>query len=499
MTVKKMLYEAEKYYHNKEYEKALDLYIKLEKEKYNNKHIITTIANCYDAIGAKEKALEYYIKAYKNNKKSIGALSNLSIVYYEIDDLRQAKYYAQQALCLDASNVSALVILGNVYFQCNDYSKSVEYYEKAYRIDEMNYINCINLANNYQKLGNNDQAIEFAKKAINIESNKVDAYNIIANIYQEEENDDLALEYFKKSLDIAPKDVWTLNYISQVYQRKENVSQALKYALDAVNLSKGDNDQHTNMGYMLYELLPLNKPECIKYAKLWSEKYNNNPLVKYMHNAILEEKDIKKADGEYVKYIFDIFADDFDEILAGLEYCVPELVNVALQNHMTKKKMKILDAGCGTGLCGQYLKKHSKLWSLHGIDISKEMLRKAKERKLYNKLFEEDLLHFLHNNKTKYDLIVSADVLTYFGDLKDIFLGFNKSLAKKGMIIFSVTRTDQDENYILHPSGRFKHSKKYVEKLLEASGFAIISFSKEHLRNEGDDKVMGYIVVAVKK
>ena len=51
-----------------------------------------------------------------------------------------------------------------------------------------------------------------------------------------------------------------------------------------------------------------------------------------------------------------------------------------------KKNLKLLDFGCGTGLLGQVLKEKFGFNNLVGLDVSEDMLEKAKQKAIYNKL-----------------------------------------------------------------------------------------------------------------
>ena len=62
-------------------------------------------------------------------------------------------------------------------------------------------------------------------------------------------------------------------------------------------------------------------------------------------------------------------------------------------------KEKILDVGCGTGLSGFSLRKFG-FKNIDGLDLSKEMLKIASDKKIYKMLFNLDL-----NNISNFVLI----------------------------------------------------------------------------------------------
>lgn len=124
--------------------------------------------------------------------------------------------------------------------------------------------------------------------------------------------------------------------------------------------SGGEEAQQINFGYLLYEST-LEKQDSLlrEYALKWLEKYPDNQVAQHMGNAVLNRAVRPRANDEYLKNIFDIFAPDFEQVLTGLDYRAPELIRCLLEEIYGSKKsprLRILDAGCGTGFCGGFLK-----------------------------------------------------------------------------------------------------------------------------------------------
>lgn len=109
------------------------------------------------------------------------------------------------------------------------------------------------------------------------------------------------------------------------------------------------------------------------------------------------------------------------------------------------------------GLCAPFLKKYASWHGLEGVDLSSGMLAEAARKKLYARLYCQELCAFLSGHKKRYDLIAAADVLTYFGDLDSVFAGFAFALKKNGRIIFTVTQNVYDDSdWYLHLSGALR-------------------------------------------
>lgn len=201
--------------------------------------------------------------------------------------------------------------------------------------------------------------------------------------------------------------------------------------------------------------------------------------------------------GEMAAAIFDKFASDYDEVLASIGNRGPELIGKMLEQlpMARKRSLEVLDAGCGTGLCAEFLKPYSK--SLHGADISVPMLEKAKKRKVYDWLTRTDLNEAATIPSGPFDLIVLADVLIYFGNLKPVLTPLVKRLKPGGWLLLTVEDGGNlpVPGFELGPSGRHKHSASHVNDALSKAGLGRIKFEmRETLRHEFGIAIPGLAV-----
>ena len=176
-----------------------------------------------------------------------------------------------------------------------------------------------------------------------------------------------------------------------------------------------------------------------------------------------------------------------------MQYQVPEKLYQAIyeETGVDAPQWSILDLGCGTGLSGERFKHIAK--KLIGLDISKEMVEIAKKKNIYDELKVADIQQAIVQYHD-IDLIIAADVFTYIGDLSNIFKKARKTLTNGGVFAFSVEKTHADP-YILQPSIRYAHSKKYLETLIKENGFEMLRLDNLVLRKQKQKPVEGYLIV----
>ena len=148
----------------------------------------------------------------------------------------------------------------------------------------------------------------------------------------------------------------------------------------------------------------------------------------------------------------------------------------------------VMDLGCGTGLFGTEIKQICE--HLEGVDLSEKMLDEAKKKNVYDKLIKQDIVSYLANASLNFDYFVSTDVFVYIGDLSEVFRLIKSRNKAGGKLAFSTEDSDGDE-FFLEQSGRYSHSKKYIESLCEKFGYKLRHFTTQSLRKEKNQYIIG--------
>ena len=144
-----------------------------------------------------------------------------------------------------------------------------------------------------------------------------------------------------------------------------------------------------------------------------------------------------EKNSDEVRFTYRDWADTYDsELLDEFGYQAPNAAVETLQKHLPSLDSVILDMGCGTGLVGELL--HSLGYRhLDGLDLSPEMLEKAKARGIYRTLGEADLTETLEIEQI-YDAVICVGVFSHQRsqafDLVKLFAG----LKPNGVLVATV-------------------------------------------------------------
>jgi len=109
---------------------------------------------------------------------------------------------------------------------------------------------------------------------------------------------------------------------------------------------------------------------------------------------------------------YDEWAESYDkELEEDYGWQIPRLIADELSG-FTPVTARILDAGAGTGLVGQFLGSLG-YGNLVAMDISSEMLNKAREKDVYQEFHQMDMGETLDFPDDSFDAVVCAGVLTF--------------------------------------------------------------------------------------
>ena len=220
-----------------------------------------------------------------------------------------------------------------------------------------------------------------------------------------------------------------------------------------------------------------------------------NASIDYYRSAVLQEEVPGKAPIGYIVPEFDGFADTFDSVMGDLEYQVPRRFGELLERRASPDRSgRVLDLGCGTGLCGLTARPYAK-W-LCGVDLSPRMLARARQRKVYDELVESEMEGFLAGCDSSFDLVLAGDSLIYIGDLKPVLWATRNVLDDEGALLVSLELSEVEDGSRLSASGRYQHGRRYVQDVLRSCRLWCEHAENFELRMECGEPVKGLVVVA---
>ena len=392
--------------------------------------------------------------------------------------------------------------LGIILTQTDRVEEGLGYIHSSIKMSPANASYYNNLGNSYIIIKQYDEAVSAFEQATKLDPNDANVYCNLGAAHRHLKQFDKAEASFLKSLELMPENLSTLHNMGTLLCNLDRLPEAITYYNKAYVLNPA-NDESSH--YMAYAYMGLGEFE--KAADIYRKRIAANPddVVSQHHLIACTQVGVpERCDDAYVKSVFDGFAESFDKKLAELNYCAPDLVAERLTQLEPEAKgdLIILDAGCGTGLCGDFLKPYAQ--ALLGVDLSAGMLKKASMRDLYDQLIEAELTAFISAMDGALDLIVSADTLVYFGALDGVLNACYRALRpdheRTSRLIFTVEAlsSDMSESYFLNGHGRYSHSARYVKDTLAACGFTQILIEDVFLRMEKGLPVNGLLVSATK-
>ena len=229
---------------------------------------------------------------------------------------------------------------------------------------------------------------------------------------------------------------------------------------------------------------------ALAVARAFLAEDGDDPVHRHQLAALAAEP-ASRAPADYVVAYFDRFADTFDtQMFEVLQYCGPRKL-AQLVAATGSPTARTLDLGCGTGAAGALLRPRAS--RLAGVDLSANMLEKARAKNLYDELDRADMVDYLAARRDAFDLIFAADSLIYLGDLVPLLEAAAGALVAGGSLAFTLEATSRSP-YELTTSGRFAHSPR-ATIAAAAPWFSLRASKRAFLRLEAHRRLYGALIV----
>lgn len=426
---------------------------------------------------------------------SLDQALELAINLHQAGQLEQAEAVYQWILQQLPECPEALHFMGMLRHQQGNDGEAVALIEQALQAapDYADAHN--NLGNIYRLLDKSALAENSYRKTLALNPQNIAAYNNLGIVLKDLGQFDEAIQVLGRAIEFMPDNPDFYRNLGNAHKNRGNFPEAVKAYRAALSLRSYNAEDYEHLAVLLY--MQRNYDDAIPLIQQWLAHDPDNPLAKHRLAAFSGDH-LSKASDEYISRTFDSFADSFDRVLKKLDYKAPFLVADAVEKiyGTPAANLVILDAGCGTGLCGPLIKDFAG--QLTGVDLSTKMLKRAATRDCYHELAHAELVTWIGAQKASYDLIISADTLVYFGDLDPVCQAVAGALTQWGHFVFTLesSEDEMEAGYKIHPHGRFSHSEHYIRNTLSSNGLTPIELSPVLLRYEGGESVNGFLLIA---
>jgi predicted TPR repeat methyltransferase len=377
-----------------------------------------------------------------------------------------------------------------------------------------------------------EQAVALIERSLELEPERADWHSNLGIVLQDRLELDAAIAAYEHAIALDPNHANAHSNLGVVLRAKGKVVEAEAAYRAAIRIDPDHSDAYNNLGVLLNgeerqreaalcfsKVITLRPryPEArrllaIAYSTLgevdkavavceeWVRDDPDDPIARHTLAACSGRDVPRRASDAYIEKTFDSFAATFDAKLAQLSYRAPALVAAMLEEAgvSASRTLDVLDAGCGTGLCGLLVSPYAR--RLVGVDLSEGMLDQARARDVYDDLVKRELTAYLLDRTGAFDVIVSADTLVYFGPLEEVVAAAEQALRTRGWLIFSVEELPdarRDPGYAISPNGRYRHASAYVERVLADVGLQP-EIAPAELRLEAGEPVSGLVVRGAK-
>ena len=447
------------------------------------------------ARGETERAIASYHQALALNPQLFETHLGLAAAKARQGKLAEATVSCRNAIALYPNHSGAHHELGCLLERQGKLDEASTSFQRAIALDPNHCDAHCNLGNVLLHQGKLDDAFNSYQKVLTLNPNHIYAHNNLGALLERQGRLDEALASLQKALALNPNHSSAYNNLGRVLQKQGRLEDAIASCRRALAIRPDDVKAHETLGSAFHSKGEL--AEAAGHYKRAIELGTRNPTI---HHALaaLKGEDAGPIPAQVVRDCFDDYASRFDTHLVGaLGYSAPKLMReaVARLTSNNRRFQHALDLGCGTGLVGEHFR--DIVTEIDGVDLSPKMLEQARRKQIYGRLDREEIVTWLERavaEALSFDIVFSADVFIYVGNLEPAFKAVRAVLANDGLFVFSVEHLAEGSFQLL-PTLRYAHSVSYLRQLASRHRFTVELCEQVNLRRDRGATIAGTILV----
>ena len=431
-------------------------------------------------------------------KISVSEAMNQAQRIHQEGHLDEARSIYQQILLALPDYPDALHYLGLACYQSGESQEALTHIRAALEMAPEYYEACNNLGIITQGLGQFAEAEACYRKVIKMQPGHANSHNNLGVVLKSQGRMQEAVEAYQEALNLDNSHSQAHHNLGNLYRRVGQTAEAVMHFRAAIDCGLDTSEARHALVNALY--MNGEHEDARRILDEWQVHEPDSPIVQHLLAALHDAPTPSRASDDYVRIVFDGMAPNFDEHLGGLEYRAHKLVVQALVDAVgpESKGLSVLDAGCGTGLCGPLVRPLAT--TLIGIDLSPKMLHRARVTQAYDDLIEVELTGYIQKANDAFDAIICADTLCYFGDLEEVTQAVGQALRPGGRFVFTVEDwvDEKSPGYQISFNGRYNHGRAYVQQALTQAGLQVEALVLKALRQEIGEDVNGLVITALR-
>jgi predicted TPR repeat methyltransferase len=414
-----------------------------------------------------------------------------AVEYHNAGQLAVAEGLYRSILNEQPAHFGALHRLGLLTLQTGRPTEAIEFLSAAIRLQPQSAAAHHNLGLALRRQGLPEQALASYRRAVALQPGNAHFQGTLALALDEAGRGPEAITHYQETLRLNPRQPRLANNLGVLHAGAGRLSDAETCFRQALYYQPDHADVLFNLTNALAELGRLD--EAAACCRRLLDLRPDDPNVRFLHAALTGEGRPATMPPAMVAALFDRYASIFDDHLTrAVNYQGPQLLRAAVLGDREAHGLDILDLACGTGLCGLAFRDLAR--TLTGVDLSVNMLARARARGIYDHLIHGELVETLRAALGGFDLILAADVFIYVGDLAPVFPAAAAALRVGGRFAFVVEASDGPD-YILRPTRRYAHPPDYIRTLARSCGLAEGSSRRTFLRMQGGQPIEGDVYV----